>query len=116
MDESILNTIKALLNVSPSDTNFDKEITLDINGVLMILNGLGVGPKTGFRVTSVVETWRDFIGDRDDLDGTITYIHQKVRLLFDPPQNAFLVENIKAMCAEFEWRLNSQVEGGPDYA
>ena len=33
----------------------------------------------------------DFVGARLDLESVKSYIYLKVRLLFDPPQNSFLV-------------------------
>jgi hypothetical protein len=42
---SILDSIKQLLGIDVNDTNFDKELIMHINGALMILNQLGVGPE-----------------------------------------------------------------------
>jgi hypothetical protein len=39
-----------------------------------------------------------------------TYMHAKVRLIFDPPANSVLVETIKQIAAEYEWRLNLEAE------
>lgn len=77
---------------------------------IMSLTQLGVGPETGFIISSDVETWNDFIGDRKDIEGLKTYIYLKVRLVFDPPTNQFLVDAMERQIKELEWRLNTQVD------
>ena len=37
-------------------------------------------------------------------------VYTKVRLLFDPPSNSFLIDSMKKICDEFEWRLNVAIE------
>jgi hypothetical protein len=81
-----------------------------INMAIMSLTQLGVGPETGFIISSDVETWNDFIGDRKDIEGLKTYIYLKVRLVFDPPTNQFLVDAMERQIKELEWRLNTQVD------
>ena len=108
--ENILDSIKKLLGIDEADLNFDQELIMHINSVFMVLNQLGVGPVGGFKISSNEETWTDFVGARLDLESVKSYIYLKVRLLFDPPQNSFLVESINKQIQEYEWRLNVQVE------
>ena len=110
MDENILDSIKILLGIQPDDFNFDAEILMHINSVFMILHQLGVGPTTAFKITSNSEDWDDFLTTSVDLEAVKSYIFLKVRLLFDPPQNSFLVDSIEKQIAEFEWRLQVQSE------
>lgn len=110
MDENILDSIKILLGIQPDDFNFDAEILMHINSVFMILHQLGVGPTTAFRITSNSEDWSDFLTTSVDLEAVKSYIFLKVRLLFDPPQNSFLVGAIEKQISEFEWRLQVQAE------
>ena len=110
MEDSILLTIKQLLGGDISGNEFDKEIIYSINSVLSILTQLGVGPDTGFVITGDEETWNDYIGDRNDIEMVKNYIYTKVRLLFDPPSNSFLVDSMNKLCNEFEWRLNVAIE------
>lgn len=112
MDESILNNIKRLLGPNETYNHFDLDIITHINSTLMTLNQLGVGPKEGFMITGPDETWADFIGPRKDLADIKSYVYNKVRLVFDPPQNSFLVEAIKEAIKESVWRINNQVESG----
>ena len=108
--ESILGSIKQLLGVSTEDSYFDAEITMHINTVFSILAQLGVGPSIGYRITTPMDSWEDFLGDRTDLEFIKSYIYSKVRLMYDPPQNSFLVKTIEDQCKELEWRLNAQTD------
>ena len=108
--ENILDSIKKLLGIDETDLNFDQELIMHINSVFMVLNQLGVGPVEGFKISSNEEIWTDFVGTRLDLESVKSYIYLKVRLLFDPPQNSFLVGSIEKQIEEHEWRLQVQVE------
>ena len=110
--ESILTSIKKLLGPGEDDTQFDDDITIFINGAIMRLNQLGIGPPGGYSITSKDNTWDELIGTRNDLDAVKTYIYLKVRLVFDPPQSGFLVDAIKGQITELESTLNIQAEGG----
>ena len=111
--ESILVSIKKMLGVSEKDTNFDTDIKIHINSVLMILTQLGVGPKKGFRITDEKETWNDFLGytaDSEYIEGVKTYVYIRVKLVFDPPTSSSLAQALKEESKEYEWRLNIQVD------
>lgn len=117
MEESILNTIKMMLGPDDSYDVFDTEIIIHINTALSILTQLGVGPKKGFRITGPDETWDDFISDGSiDLEGIKSYIYMKVKMIFDPPANSFVMKAMEDSCKELEWRLNVTVDPGKDRA
>ena len=101
---SILDSIKQMLGIDVEDTNFDRDLIIHINGALMIMNQLGVGPD-GYKISSKTNTWSEFFGARTDLELVKTAVYLRVRLLFDPPQNAFLVTAIKEQIAEYDWRI-----------
>lgn len=107
---SILNDIKKLLGIASDYTQFDTDLILHINSVFMVLNQLGIGPAEGFRITSDEETWDQYISNDDNLDAIKTYMHLKVKVVFDPPLNASVMESHKQMISELEWRLNVQHE------
>lgn len=109
MEENILDSIKILLGIQPDDYNFDREILMHINSVFMVLHQLGVGPSTAFRVTSNAEKWTNF-STAVDVEAVKSYIFLKVHLLFDPPQNSFLVDAVVKQITELEWRLQVQAE------
>lgn len=106
MDESILNTVKKLLGIDPEYDSFDKDIIVFTNTAFGILNQLGVGPDEGFSIADGSETWEDYISDDTvGLEMVRTYVVQRVRLMFDPPQSNSLMEAVRSHIAELEWRL-----------
>lgn len=102
--DSILDSIKRMLNVDSQDTSFDGELLIFINGALMFINALGVGPA-GYKITDKENTWDEFLLDRTDLEAVKTNVYLRVRLVFDPPQNSFLVTAIKEQIAESNWYI-----------
>jgi hypothetical protein len=104
--ESILTSIKKLLGITEEYTNFDPDIIMHINTVFMTLNQIGIGPSDGFRIEDKNNTWDEFLGDSKDLDAVKSYMHLKVKILFDPPLNSAVMEAIKQQISELEWRLN----------
>ena len=110
--DSVLNSIKKLLGIEENYTHFDTDITMHINSVLMTLDQLGIERPTNRNVTSYTNTWIDIFGESSkvDVETLKTYIYLKVRLLFDPPANAFVLESIDRLIKEYEWRLNVQTE------
>lgn len=112
MTQSILLTVKKMLGIAEEYHAFDIDTIININSVFLTLNQLGVGPRLPFQITGDEEVWSDF-ADPNKVPGIQTYVYLKTRLLFDPPTNSFIVDSIKNMCAEFEWRFNVQVEVPP---
>lgn len=109
--DSILTSIKKLLGVDSAYTAFDADIIMCINTAFNILNQLGVGPEGGFSITGSTETWSNYMADMSKMEMIKSYIHQRVRLMWDPPTgNSALIENIKNQIAEYEWRLLVQAE------
>lgn len=106
MTESILTSIKKLLGITEECTDFDASIIMHINSVFMVLSQLGVGPSGGFRIEDDTATWSDYITDDNNLDAVKSYIHLKVKLLFDPPLSSAVTQAINQMINELEWRLN----------
>lgn len=109
MIDSILNSVKKKLGILEDYTHFDEEIILDINTSFMTLNQLGIGPEEPFMITGATEIWDDFIADGAN-EAVKSYIPLKVRLLFDPPQQSFMVSNIQEQIKELEFRMMVQAE------
>ena len=108
--ESILTSIKKLLGITEEYEHFDSDIIMHINSVFMILTQLGVGPSGGFFITDKYATWDEFIPTGKSLESVKSYMYMKVKLLFDPPQSSAVMESMKNMISEFEWRLNLEVD------
>lgn len=112
MDESILITIKKMLGLEPDYSPFNTDIIIHINSVFMILRQLGVGPENGFSITGTDETWSDYLEDISLLEAVKSYIYLKVRIIFDPPSSSSVMDAMQKQIAEYEWRLNVQVDPG----
>lgn len=109
--ESILNSIKKLLGITEDYDAFDTDIILHINSVFSILSQLGVGPEKAYRITDASNEWDEFTGDSECLELVKSYMYMRVRLMFDPPTNSFLVSSMQEQIKEAEWRLNVIAEG-----
>ena len=107
--DSILNTIKKKLGIDENYTAFDEDIKTAINSTFMILNQLGVGPSTPFRIDTADDSWDDFSESMIDYELVKDYIYLKVRKIFDPPVGA-AAEASDSLINEFEWRLNVAVD------
>lgn len=107
--DSILASIKKLLGIHESYTEFDQDIIIHINTAFAILNQLGVGPEDGFEIQDERDIWDNYITKLNH-SMVKTYVYLKVRLVFDPPTNSFLVDSINRTLSELEWRIH--LEGG----
>lgn len=105
METSILNSIKLLLGLTAEYTPFDQQLIMHINSVFYVLNQLGVGPDAPFTISSAEDRWDDFKLE-GDIEAVKEYIFCKVRLIFDPPGNSFVVEAFNKRIEELEWRMN----------
>lgn len=104
---SILDSIKQMHGIDIRDLSFDAELIMHINGALMVMTQLGAGPTKGFSITSSTETWDEFLEGRKDLNLVFTDVYLRVRLVFDPPQNSFLVTAIEKQIKEYDWRIET---------
>lgn len=112
MSDSILTTVKKLLNI-PSDYDvFDVDVMTHINSAFSTLNQLGIGPSGGFMISDESAEWSDFLDGEIRLNCVKSYVHLRVKLLFDPPGNSFAVTAIKEQISELEWRVREFREEG----
>ena len=108
--ESILTSVKKLLGITEEYEHFDQDIIVNINSVFSILKQLGVGPPNGFIIKSNTEKWADFMPEYSRLEAVKSYVHLKVKLLFDPPLSTAVMEAMNRMISELEWRMNLAAE------
>lgn len=106
--DSILISIKKMLGITEECTDFDTDIIIHINTVLMNLNQLGIGEKA-LQIEDKSSVWEDFV-ETEQLAAIKSYVYLKVRLIFDPPLNAAIIEAMKESIKELEWRLNVRAE------
>ena len=104
---SILDSVKQMLGIESEDTSFDKELIMHTNGALMVMTQLGVGPVTGFSISDKEQNWAEFLQDRTDMDLVFNDVYLRVKLIFDPPQNSFLVNSINNQIKEYDWRIEA---------
>lgn len=103
--DSILTSIKKLLGIEEDYTHFDPDLIIMINSALSILRQIGVGTP-GIEVMDKTLTWAEFLGGTSaPFDAVKSYVHLKVCLMFDPPQNSAVIESINRMISEYEWRI-----------
>ena len=112
MEESILTSIKKLLGLTKECTSFDTDIIMHINTVFTILNQLGVGPADGFSIEDDSTKWDEYIPDDSikKFNDVKTYVYLKVKLIFDPPSSSTVIESMKQLINELEWRLTTQAD------
>lgn len=107
---SILQSVKEAIGVHHEDSDFDIVLIMQINSVFAVLQQLGVGPATGFIITGPDETWDDYTSNLMIRGLMSAYVPLKVKMLFDPPQNSSLIDNMKKQIDEYEARLNYAVD------
>lgn len=109
--DSILLSIKKVLNLGADNTDFDPDLLIHINSVFSILQQLGIGPETGFYIDDATATWTEYLGDDSaHLNLVKSYMAAKVRILFDPPVSSAVMDSLNRICSEFEWRSNVAAE------
>lgn len=115
---SILASVKKQLGggIDPfEESPFDDEIIMTINGAFGILKQLGIGPKEGFAISDANALWSDFSDNLTVINMVKPYMFAKVKLGFDIASTpSSVIEVLKNNVAEFEWRMNVEVDPGED--
>lgn len=104
MEESILKTIRRMIGPDEDYEYFDTDLIIHINAAFSRLCQLGVGPETPFRIRGLEETWYDFI-EPGRLEDVKQYVYLSVRVIFDPPASAVIMEAYKDQIKKLEWLL-----------
>ena len=107
---SILDSMKKGLGVDADDTSFDVDLVIHINSALGILRQIGVGNDSGYAIEDNSALWTDYSSDITALALLKSYILLKVRLWFDPPQNAKVIDSSEKQIVELESRINMMAE------
>ena len=109
MFNSILKTVREMIVGCEDDASFDNTLIVDINTALSTLTQVGLGPPEGFRIQDESSTWDDLIGDFKNLDMVKSYVHLKVKNLFDPSASSIVAQAQKEELAENLWRIEDAV-------
>lgn len=112
VEDSILNSVKQQLGISPEQKEFDPNITMNINAAIQTLMQLGVGSQDDmFVVTDETQTYNDYLGQGfKEMAMVRMYLFYKTKMGFDPPMSSIVAEAIKSQISEIEWRLCAQVD------
>ena len=107
MNDSILNTIKQMLGITPEQIDFDTDIIIHINAVIQILHQIGIfnSPDEVYYITGASETWSDYLNDISKLQSVKSFMYLKVKLMFDPPLNGTVISSFERTISELEFRL-----------
>lgn len=103
---TVLEDTKKALGIVPGYEAFDDQILMHINTCRMELTQLGAKCEDPIEKTT---GWEAFFGI-DDMATIKSYIAMKVRLIFDPPSNSFVVTSYQKLIEEAAWRLIYQTE------
>lgn len=104
MGESILDSVKKVLGISPDDDSFDLDLVMHINSVFSILSQLGICSSNVYAIQDKNNTWNEVLSNSNHLNLVKTYVCMKVRLVFDPPATSSLLEALKESINEYECR------------
>lgn len=105
--ESILNSIKKLSGIE-EDNDFDTDLIIYINSVFSTLHSMGVGPAKPYKIENAENSWDEFTEDNTEIEMVKPYVYMKVKLMFDPPTNSFVINSFNEQIKEMEFRM--QVE------
>ena len=106
---SILNDVKEAVGIVQDYTVFDNQLIICINSVFSTLHQLGIGPEEGFYIDGSETKWEDYVESKR-FDFIRSYMIMKVHVMFDPPTSSVAMEALEKQIAEYEWRINSEVE------
>lgn len=113
--DSILNSVKKMLGIFPEVTDFDEDITMNLNSAIATLTQLGVGPTNGFFIEDDEITYEDFIGGNIPILHSVKmYLYFRTRLGFDPPSSSYVLSSMEKQVSELEWRLKTMSELSKD--
>lgn len=102
---SILKDIKHKIGPSAEYDYYERDMIDAANAAFAKLNQLGAGPDGGFRIESDTEEWNSFTDNPILLGLVQTFVCDTVRLIFDPPNSSFVIQEIKDRIEEYTFRI-----------
>lgn len=112
MNDNIFLTVKSYIPLPEGYTPFDPELITHINSILGIVNQLGIGKNDYTIASDHPGSWEEFLEDEILIDmptaPVISYVCERVKMLFDPPTSGILMEAKKETIKELEWRINEE--------
>ena len=111
MTESILDSTKSSLGVCYDE--YDPDLIMYINAAIADLTIAGAGPKSGFRITGSEEVWSQLCTDTTAVELIKQYVTLKVKTLFDPPVNSFVLDALKQEADLTLYKVNLKLDCPP---
>ena len=106
MEESILTTIKNMLEIDLDDDCFDEELVTYINTCFITLKQVAI--DYDFYITDKTTSWSDLLKDKvSSFQSVKTYVYARVKILFDPPSSSTL-SSYENLIRELEFRLGME--------
>ena len=105
-EQSILNSVKDICGIHPTNSDFDKDLIPALNSVLFILYQEGLADES-YTVTDEFKTWGDILlnGEHPEaINSIVEWVGLRTKLIFDPPTSSALLQALKDNIAELEWR------------
>ena len=99
--DSVLTSIKKLLGITEEYDQFDQDLIIHINAVLMVLTQIGVGPSNGMIIKDSSTTWNDILSDTSNIEAVKTYVYLKVKMIFDPPSSSSVADAMHRSINEY---------------
>lgn len=114
MTDSILDSMKLSLGIPVEDESFDVELVLHINTILEFLWQLGVARNKYLKDSKTIkgkqETWTEIFESYKMVNMAKTYVHYKLKLIFDTPRSSYVITAYEEACKTLEWRMIEQME------
>jgi len=107
---SVLDSVKQVLGLTPDMTQFDLDIVMHINFVIGSLQQLGANNDGAFHILDNSTLWSAITSRQDLINLVRTYMLMRVRLVFDPPATSFAIMAIEKQIEELGWRINIMAE------
>lgn len=90
-ESSILDDVKKVLMISPSDTSFDDDVIMGINTAFTSLHDLGVGPEPALEIKDRTAKWSDFMEGTPNMASVKTYVSLSVKQDFDHTGTSYVL-------------------------
>jgi len=99
----VLDDIKKYVGIEDGYTGFDFPLLVELQATLHTLSQLGVTISN--ETVMGIEEWEDVIAETDSISSIKSYVCLKVKMVFDPPANTSILENLTARLRELESRI-----------
>lgn len=104
-ENSILDDIKKIQMIGPTDASFDLDIIIAINTAFIGLHDIGVGPSPAFQIHDKTTKWVEFIGAEANMASVKSYVALRVKQLFDLAATSYTIQAREEQLKKLEWQL-----------